>query len=48
MRKKAYVKPAVLVHERIVFETSLSGCVCVADVGSVKVCVKSDGTWEPL
>ncbi|MCZ8516708.1 hypothetical protein O9H85_30920 [Paenibacillus filicis] len=48
MLKKTYSKPAVIEHEKICFETGLSSCVCVADLGQVKVCVKPDGTWDPL
>jgi hypothetical protein len=50
MNKPLYVKPEVSTHQHIVFETSISSAnctICILPDGS-KVCMKADGTWEPL
>jgi hypothetical protein len=51
MNKPLYVKPAISMHQFITFETSISSAncteICILPDGT-KVCVKADGSWDPI
>jgi len=52
LEKKLYVKPEIMNHELISFETGLSSCIKVATVDGTnpvqRVCLKADNTWHNL
>ncbi|WP_159887663.1 hypothetical protein [Paenibacillus puerhi] len=52
MSKQLYMKPEVLQHEQIAFETGLSSCVKIGIVDGSnppdRVCLRPDGTWVDI